>query len=41
MLLIHPQFSSITAIKLGNCFKVPIGLMVKSLGGFLPLQKPL
>ena len=25
MLLIHPQFSPITAIKLCNCFKVTIG----------------
>ena len=37
MLLIHPQFSPITAIKL--CFKIPIGLMVNSLSGFLPLRK--
>ena len=37
MLLIHPQFFAITAIKLCNCFKVTIGLMVKSLSGFLPL----
>ena len=28
MLLIHPQFSLITAIKLCNCFKFTIGLMV-------------
>ena len=37
MLLIHPQFSPITAIKLCNCFKVPIGIIVTSLSGFLPL----
>ena len=37
MLLIHPQFSPITAIKL--CFKVTIGFMVKSLSGFLPLRQ--
>ena len=39
MLLIHPQFSPITAIKLCNCFKVTIGIMVKSLSGFLPLRQ--
>ena len=37
MLLIHPQFSPITAIKLCNCFKVTIDLVVKSLSGFLLL----
>ena len=37
MLLIHPQFSAITAIKLCNCFKVIIGITVKSLSSFLPL----
>ena len=37
MLLIHPQFYPIAAIKLYNCFEVTIGLMVKSLRGFLPL----
>jgi hypothetical protein len=31
MLLINNQFSPITAIKLCNCFKVTIDLMVKSL----------
>ena len=36
-MLIHPQFSPITAIKLCNCFKVTIGLMVKSLRSVLPL----
>uniref|UniRef100_A0A8C7RUT3 Neuregulin C-terminal domain-containing protein n=1 Tax=Oncorhynchus mykiss TaxID=8022 RepID=A0A8C7RUT3_ONCMY len=39
MLLIHPQFSPITAIKLCNCFKVTTGLMVKSLRDFLPFEK--
>jgi hypothetical protein len=39
MLLIHPQFSPITDIKLCNCIKVTIGLMVKSLSGFLPLRQ--
>ena len=39
MLLIDPQFSPITAIKLCNCFKVTIGLIVKFLSGFLPLQQ--
>ena len=39
MLLIHPQFSPITAIKLCNRFKVTIGLMVKFLSGFLPLRQ--
>ena len=39
LLVIHPQFSPITAIKLSNCFKVTIGLMVKSLSGFLPLRQ--
>ena len=39
MLLIHAQFSPITAIKLCNCFKVTMDLMVKSLGSFLPLQQ--
>ena len=39
MLLIHPQFSHITAIKLCNCFEVAIGLMAKSLNGFLPLRQ--
>jgi hypothetical protein len=34
MLLIHPQFSPITAINLCNCFKITIGLMVKSLEWF-------
>ena len=29
MLLIHPQFYPITAVKLCNCFKVTIDLMVK------------
>ena len=38
MLLINSQFSTITAIKLCNCFKVTIGLMVKTLSSFLPLQ---
>jgi hypothetical protein len=33
MLLIPPQFSPITD-KLCNCFKVTIGLMVKSLSSF-------
>jgi hypothetical protein len=33
----HLQFSPITAIKLRNCFKVTIGLMVKSLIDFLYL----
>ena len=37
MLLIHPQLSPITAIKLGKSFKITISLMVKSLSGFLPL----
>ena len=37
MLLIRPQFSPITAIQLWKCFKVTIGLMVKSLSVFLPL----
>ena len=36
MLLIQPQFSHITSIKLCNCCKVTIYLMVKSLSGFLP-----
>ena len=31
MLLIHPQFSPITAFKLYNCFEVTIDLMMKSL----------
>jgi hypothetical protein len=35
-LLSHPQFSPITPIKLFKCL-VTIGLMVKSLNGFLPL----
>ena len=38
MLLIHPQFSPITA----HCtlsFKVTIGLMVKSLSSLLPLRQ--
>ena len=35
--LIHPPLSLITTIKLCNCFKVSIGLMVKSLPSFLPL----
>ena len=39
MLLIHPQFSPVTAIKRCNWFKVTIGLMVKSLSGFLPLRQ--
>jgi hypothetical protein len=39
MLLIHPQFSPITATKLCNCFKITTGLMVKSLSGFLPLRQ--
>ena len=39
LLLIHPQFSPITAIKLFNCFKVTLGLLVKSLSGFLPLRQ--
>ena len=39
MLLMHPLFYHITAIKRCNCFKVTIGLMVKSLSGFLPLQQ--
>jgi hypothetical protein len=39
MLLIHSQFSPITAIKPGNCFKVTIGFMLKSLSGFLPLRQ--
>ena len=39
MLLIHPQFSPITAIKLCNYFKVTIGLRVKSLSVFLPLRQ--
>ena len=39
MLLIHPQLSPLTAIKLSNRFKVTIGLMVKSLSGFLPLRQ--
>ena len=39
MLLIHPQFSPLTAIKLYNCSKVTIGLMVESLSGFLPLRQ--
>jgi hypothetical protein len=39
VLLIHPQCSPITAIKLSNCFKVTIVLMVKSLSSFLPLQQ--
>jgi hypothetical protein len=37
ILLIHPQFSPITVVELCNCFKVTIGLMVKSMSGFLPL----
>ena len=37
MLLIHPQFSPITAIKLCNSFKVTTGVMIKSLNRFLPL----
>ena len=37
MFLIPPQFTRITAIKLCNCFKVTIDIMVKSLCGFLPL----
>ena len=40
MLLIHPQFSPITAIKLCNCFKVTIKvIMVKPLSGSLPLRQ--
>ena len=39
MLLIHPQLSPIKAIKLCNCFKVIVDLMVKSLSGFLPLRQ--
>ena len=39
MLLNQPQFSPITAIQLCNSFKVTIGLMVKSLSGFLPLRQ--
>ena len=39
MLLIHPKFSPITAIKLCICFKVIIDLMVKSLSGFFPLRQ--
>ena len=38
-MLIHPQFSSVTAIKICSCFKVTIALMVKSLSGFLPLRQ--
>ena len=34
MLLIHPQFYAVAAIKLCNCFKVTIGIMVKSLSDF-------
>jgi hypothetical protein len=37
-MLIHHQVS-IAAIKNSICFKVTIGLMVKSLRGFLPLWK--
>ena len=39
MLLIRPQFSPITTIKLCNCFEVHISLMVKFLSSFLPLQQ--
>ena len=39
MLLIHPQFSPITAIQLCNCSKVTIGLIVKYMSGFFPLQQ--
>ena len=39
MLLIHLQFSPITAIKLCKCLKITISLMVKSLRGFLPLRQ--
>ena len=39
MLLIQPQLSPITAIKLCNCFKVTVGLMVKSLSGCFPLRQ--
>jgi hypothetical protein len=39
MLLIYPQFYPITTVKPWNCFEVTIGLMLKSLGIFLPLQK--
>ena len=38
-MLIHPQFSPITTIKLWNYFKVTIGLMVNSLSSFLPLRQ--
>ena len=37
-MLLYPQFSPITAIKLCNCFKVTMGLLVEYLNGFLPLQ---
>ena len=36
MLLIHPQVSPITAIKLCNYFKVTFGLRVKSLSRSSP-----
>jgi hypothetical protein len=39
MLFIYPQFPPITEIKLCDCFKVTIGLMVKFLSGFLPLRQ--
>jgi hypothetical protein len=39
MLLIHPKYSPITGIKLCSCFKVTIGLMAKSLSGFLPFRQ--
>ena len=37
MVLIHPQLSPVTAIKLCTCFKVTIALVVKSLSGFFHL----
>ena len=36
MLLIHPQFPQPLNF---NCFNVTIGLKLKSLSGFLPLQQ--
>ena len=39
MLLIHPQFSPVTAIQLFKRFKVIIGLIVTSLISFLPLRQ--
>ena len=38
MLLSHPQFSPITAVKLCNCFKVTIGLTELGRAGVLMIH---